>query len=260
MAIEKSPASPLAQNFRPSGGTPYRVKDGDSWASLAGKLRIDVWNLIDYNFHTRNPDEVNWYLRRNVGCHKAAPGGRNYVFSSDARPGVVYLPPPLGAPVNYTVPGVFNILAQPSSMACWATVGTMMLSWRDQQSYAIDAAMAMCGAKWVGVFRANTGLSLADTIDFPKNSGMTYEPLVSFPADTWEKMLRASGPIAIVTALPVFHARIMVGISGDGTAAGTTVDLIDPAGGTRYRQNFGVFSQSFEAVASSAARAQVWHF
>ncbi len=69
-----------------------------------------------------------------------------------------------------------------------------------------------------------------------------------------------SGPLAIVTALPAFHARIMVGISGDGTPGGTTVDLIDPAGGTRYRQSFAVFNQSFEAVATSATRAQVWRF
>jgi hypothetical protein len=62
-----------------------------------------------------------------------------------------------------------------------------------------------------------------------------------------------------VTAIPAFHARIMVGIAGDGTAAGTSVDLIDPNGGVRYRQNFGVFSQSFEAVVNSP-RAQVWHF
>ncbi len=239
MPIEKHPTTPLAHNFRPPGGTPYRVQNGDTWMSLAAKVHIDVWNLIDYNFHTRNPDEVNWYLRRNVGCRKATPDGKNYIFSSDANPGFVYLPQPFGAPVNYAVPGVFDIIAQPLNMACWATTATMMLSWRDRQSYPINTALAMCGAKWVGVFN--------------------------------EKMLRAHGPLAIVTAypaLPSIHVRIMVGISGDGSAGGTTVDLIDPAGGTRYRQNFGAFSQSFEAIAgpatassaTTASSAQIWHF
>jgi hypothetical protein len=259
MPIEKAPRAPLAQNFRPRGGTPYRVKNGDTWVSLAADVHIDVWNLIDYNFHTRNPDEVNWYLRRNVGCRKTSPDGKNYTFSSDAVPGIVYLPPPFGAPVNYTVPGVFDIIAQPSSMACWATVATMMLSWRDKRSYTIPTAMGMCGAKWVGVFNANTGLRAGDHTAFAQDAGMTSEPLVSYPADTWEKMLRAHGPLAVVTAVPAFHARIMVGILGDGTDAGTSVDLIDPNGGTRYRQAFGVFTQSFEAVVNSP-RAQVWHF
>jgi LysM domain len=148
MPIEKHPTTPLAHNFRPAGGTPYRVRNGDTWISLAAKARIDVWNLIDYNFHTRNPDEVNWYLRRNVGCRKATPDGKNYIFSSDANPGVVYLPPPFGAPVNYTVPGIFDIIAQPLNMACWATAATMMLSWRDRQSYPINTALTMCGSRW----------------------------------------------------------------------------------------------------------------
>ena len=260
MAIEKPPKIPLPQNFQPQGGTRHRIRDGETWKSLAAQVYIDVWNLIEYNFHTRDPDEVNWYLRRNVGCRKTTPDGKNYIFTSDASPGFVYLPPPFGAPVNYTVPGVFNIIAQPSSMACWATSGAMMLSWRDQQSYPIDTAMQMCGGKWLSLFNANTGLALADTIAFPKDAGMSVEPLVSTPPDTWEKMLRAYGPLEIVTALPFFHARIMVGIAGDGTPGGTTVDLIDPGGGVRYRQSFAVFNQSFEAVATSAIRAQVWHF
>jgi hypothetical protein len=191
MPIEKHRTTPLAHNFRPPGGTPYRVQNGDTWRSLAAKVHIDVWNLIDYNFHTRNPDEVNWYLRRNVGCRKATPDGKNYIFSSDANPGIVYLPQPFGAPVNYTVPGIFDIIAQPLNMACWATTATMMLSWRDRRSYPINTSLAMCGAKWVGVFNANTGLTITDWIRFPKDAGMSVEPLASYPADTWEKMLRA---------------------------------------------------------------------
>src|ERR1700683_689125 len=100
MPIEKPPVSPLPQNYRPNGGTPYRVQNSDTWISLATKAGIDVWVLIDFNFHTRNPDEVNWYLRRNVGCRKATSDGKNYVFSSDAMPGMVYLPPK-PPPINY---------------------------------------------------------------------------------------------------------------------------------------------------------------
>ena len=51
----------------------------------------------------------------------------------------------------------------------------------------------------------------------------------------------------------------MVGISGDGLTGATTVDLIDPATGTRYRLNYGTFTQAFEAVAASP-RFQVWHY
>jgi hypothetical protein len=162
--------------------------------------------------------------------------------------------------VNFIVPGVFNIIPQPSSMACWATVAAMMLSWRDQQSYPIDTAMAMCGAKWAGVFTTNKGLAFADHVAFARDAGMSVEPLASFPPDTWEKMLRAHGPLAVVTNMPFSHARIMVGISGDGSPTGTNVDLIDPAGGRRYRQDFATFEQAFEAHANTNVDAQIWHF
>jgi hypothetical protein len=257
MTIEKTPRNPVPQNFRPKNGMAYRVRDGDSWSSVAGRAGVDVWNLIEFNFRTRNPDEVNWYLRRNVGCRRTTRDGKNYVFSSDASPGIVYLPQP-GPRINYTVPGPFNIIAQPSPMTCWATVGAMMLSWRDRQSYPIAVAMSMCGAKWSTMFANGQGLPASEHAQFADATDMTYEQLMCYPAETWEQMLRSSGPLVVVTANP-FHARIIVGISGDGTAAATTVDLIDPAGGRRYPLNFGSFTQAFEGVASSP-RFQVWHY
>lgn len=257
MAIQRVPTSPVPQNFRPAGGMPYRVRDGDSWVSVALRAGVAVWDLIDFNFRTRNPDEVNWYLRRNVGCWRTTPDGKNYIFSADANPGIVYLPPH-GPRVSYTVPGVFNILAQPSGMTCWATVGAMMMSWRDQKSYPIDAAMAQCGSKWATMFANNQGLAAADHAQFAAAAGMTYEELACYPAETWEQMLRTHGPLAVVTANP-FHARIMVGIAGDATGSGTKVDLIDPNGGTRYQLGFDTFTQNFEAIASSP-RFQIWHY
>jgi hypothetical protein len=216
MAVERLPLNPVPPNFRPAGGTPYRVRDGDNWETVAVKAGVKVWDLIDYNFRTRVPDEVNWYLRRNVGCRKTTRDGKNYMFSTNASPGVVYLPPRITGPrMNYTIPGVFNLIAQPADMTCWATVGTMMMSWHDQQSYTIDAAMAKRGSKWATRFANNQGLKVLDHAAFANDAGMTYEQLQCYPAEGWEEMLRDYGPLAVVTADP-YHARIMVGISGDG--------------------------------------------
>ena len=258
MPIERAPRNPLPQNYRPPGGTPYPIKAGDNWWSVAKLAKVDVWALIEFNFRTRNPDEVNWYMRRNIGCRKATADGKNYVFSAPMTPGIIYLPAAGKKGVNYTVPGVFDIIAQPSGMTCWATVGTMMMAWRDQVSYPIGTAMAQCGAKWAQMFANNQGLAAGQHADFANAAGMSFEPLVCNPAEAWEQMMRSYGPLAVVTANP-FHARILVGIKGDGTDAGTTVDLIDPNGGRRYNMNFGAFSQAFEAV-SSSPRFQVWHF
>lgn len=89
----KSPAKSLPPAYTPAGGRPYKVKDGDSWVTLARASGVDPLWLIQYNFETRDPAEVNWYLQQRVGCVKKTPNGRNFMFSFGDKPGIVYLPP-----------------------------------------------------------------------------------------------------------------------------------------------------------------------
>jgi len=93
MPIEKMPKNPLSANYVPPGGIPLKVGNEDSWSSLAKKLGIDVGYLIEFNFKTRDPDEVNWYLRRNVGCKRQTADGKSWMFSAAANPGLIYFPP-----------------------------------------------------------------------------------------------------------------------------------------------------------------------
>lgn len=53
---------------------------------------MEVWELIYENFRTRNPSEVNWYLRNHVGCSRKTKDGLNWIFSNDANPGIIYVP------------------------------------------------------------------------------------------------------------------------------------------------------------------------
>jgi hypothetical protein len=98
MPIEKEPHKPLPVDYQPPKSVPYRVKDFDSrgrpetWKTVAEEHSMNVDKLIHFNFHTNNSDEVNWYLRRNVGCKVATPDGLNWTFTSSATPGIIYLP------------------------------------------------------------------------------------------------------------------------------------------------------------------------
>ena len=92
MPIERRPANPLPKSYIPSGGLLFKVSDNDDWRSVAQKFGIDVNTLIEFNFKTRNPDEVNWYLRERVGCRKMTNDGVNWMFSSTAMPGIIYIP------------------------------------------------------------------------------------------------------------------------------------------------------------------------
>jgi hypothetical protein len=107
MANEKTPAHLLPFGFKPAGVTPYRVTNRDDWASVAKDHSVDVKTLIYFNFHTNVPEEVNWYLRRNVGCKKSRDHGANWAFSSDALPGIIFIPPgtkPVPPPRSVVVP------------------------------------------------------------------------------------------------------------------------------------------------------------
>ncbi len=90
----KAPTNPLPVGYRPPGADAHKVTEKDSWWTLAASRPVDPWWLIQYNFETRDPAEVNWYLKNRVGCMKTTANGQNYVFSSNDNPGIVYLPTP----------------------------------------------------------------------------------------------------------------------------------------------------------------------
>ena len=92
MAIERKPANPVPQNFQPPQSNPYRVKNGDSWGVVARRQGMDAWDLIRFNFRTSDPAEVNWYLNHYVGCERQTRDGNNYIFTSSASPGIIYVP------------------------------------------------------------------------------------------------------------------------------------------------------------------------
>ena len=169
--------------------------------------------------------------------------------------------------VNYTVPGVFGPLAQADTMACWATVFTMMMSWRRQQSMSIETALGAVGQKWVDIYRKNTGLSGSDKPDFISAAGLVAEPPQSYSVEGWERLLRNYGPIWVTTdeilgKAWAIHARVITAISGDGTPEGTFFTIVDPAGGRTYQESIAIFEPKYhdEVIQTGYMRIQVVHW
>lgn len=98
--LTKKPKNPLP-SWPPLYHTKvHEVKDGDNWWNLAEAYkRKDPWDIIQYNFNTKDPEEVNYYLAELVGCSKSRDG-KNYSFSSEDKPGKVYIPPPSWVPAH----------------------------------------------------------------------------------------------------------------------------------------------------------------
>src|SRR2546430_1401108 len=98
MPITREPNPlPTPLSYVPLHSMRYRVTDNDSFDTLSSRpeLRtrgISASDLCNFNFKTRDPREINWYLYNKVGCRKTTHDGNNYVFSSNDHPGIVYLP------------------------------------------------------------------------------------------------------------------------------------------------------------------------
>ncbi|MFN8570853.1 MAG: papain-like cysteine protease family protein [Gemmatimonadaceae bacterium] len=170
--------------------------------------------------------------------------------------------------VDYSVPGFVAPIAQPSGMTCWATVATMMTCWRKQQSMTIATVMGQIGATYLTKFSNNQGLTAGEKATFLAAAGLAYEYPQSRTVAGWEALLRAYGPIWVTTdekpgAGFSIHARLITGIHGDGTPAGTSLDIVDPAGGKAYPENYGAFVKKYEEEAldpKSAPRIQIVHW
>jgi hypothetical protein len=97
--------------------------------------------------------------------------------------------------VFYKVPGIVNPIRQPSSMVCWATVTTMMISWKRQQSLSIETAIGGIGTFYLNKYKNNQGLTADEKIPFLKTAGFLFEYPESLSIGGWERLLKNNGPI-----------------------------------------------------------------
>lgn len=105
------------------------MADKESWYTLQDRYGVDAKKIIYANFETMVPSEINWYLRSYVGCNKPTSDGKNWTFSSSAKPGIIQIPPKeivfeeggviIGTvpPLYYTVTDSPNAWAPPPGLA-----------------------------------------------------------------------------------------------------------------------------------------------
>ncbi|HYP04752.1 MAG TPA: hypothetical protein VER03_00850 [Bryobacteraceae bacterium] len=183
----------------PQGGFRYKVRFGDNWWKVAAK---DGWSdpmdLVHYNFQTRNPKEVNWYLRNFVGCKYATQDGYNHIFSDHLTPGYIYTrhklqeepaPFPARVPwpdtpkdeVNITRPGVWvGVGAKAGAFAAagYERTEALMFSadFTDVYSMSIDTLKfgGGAGAGWSGVLVVASGLPTLADLKYCVLNGMDW--------------------------------------------------------------------------------------
>jgi hypothetical protein len=191
--------------------------------------------------------------------------GKNTMAKLDA-----LLPLPSSAPsgLPYTVPGLRVVLAQPTSMVCWATVHAMMRSWKFQVSLGIRDAAGAVDEKYGVMVDKNQGLPPAEFGPFLAAAGMEHQPMINLMISAWVDLLRTKGLIWVGTLNSIgpgagLHSRIIEAMSGDGSVDNTIMHIIDPAGGRQYQETFRDFLAKYEGAFISVAGDdyfQIRHF
>ncbi len=72
----------------------HKVKKGDSLDSIATANGLTWKQLALFNWGTDDPQEINEFLRRRVGCTKKTRDGLNYIFGDADDPGILDIPKP----------------------------------------------------------------------------------------------------------------------------------------------------------------------
>ncbi|HYS94496.1 MAG TPA: papain-like cysteine protease family protein [Candidatus Acidoferrales bacterium] len=224
MPIEKEPVRKVSRTHVSPGSVPYRVKDGDTWISIARAHALDPWDLIEANFATRDAGEVNWYLRDYVGCKVATPDKKNWEFSSSAAPGVIHIP--RGTPGLYYVVPNMKLIAQDRTMSCWFASGQMLIEWRSQTRRACEADHPDPSllAKWHKLYDDNPGISDGQIGDFARDLGLRMVGSVTPSPQYVRELLMAHGPLWVNGNS---HITVIAGIRR--ARGGVEVLVFDPA-------------------------------
>lgn len=175
------------------------------------------------------------------------------------------------AQYNYRVPGEIAAIAQPTDMTCWAAAVTTMVSWRDQASHTIEEVMDQAGQFYHQKFKNNEVLYSDEESKLFAALGMTEKAPQNYSVEGVLSLLRNHGPIFVIgnegsTGNPALHARVIIGMFGDGTPDGTSLEIADPDGGQKRTESLRTFAQKYESVAEVDTnggfelRIQVAHF
>jgi hypothetical protein len=144
-----------------------------------------------------------------------------------------------------------------SSNTCWASALTMMLSYRDHQSYSTDTVLKMLGPVYVDKYKNNQGLTQDEFIQITTRIGLTGQSGF-LDLDEIKDMLQKYGPIMIVDAEnsnnpSILHARVIIGVREDCTDSNlndaelTILDPLNPNSGNPIGENFDITLSKFES-------------
>jgi Papain-like cysteine protease AvrRpt2 len=136
--------------------------------------------------------------------------------------------------VHSIATGIVPMVPQVLSKGCWAAALTMLKNWEAQQSIPIETVLAEGGQSYVDKYKNNTGMLPNEVATFMQDFKLRDASIGALTAKGLAQQIEDRGPLWVIadqdeTESFSVHARVITGISGDGTPQGTKVIFHDPA-------------------------------
>lgn len=115
-----------------------------------------------------------------------------------------------------------DLVPQPTNVSCWAASLAMVVATRDGASTTADEVATKAGMSttkgynWTAIQGAVSTWGLAE-----------LAPMSAYPS-YWAKQLKGNGPLWVVEVGAPYHAVVVGGMQGDGSAKGTKVKIYNP--------------------------------
>ncbi len=144
---EEKPRLELGTRFNKGVKAPdnlewHKIKNGDSLESIAKDYGWRLEDLFLYNWKTVNKLQVNWYLRKYVGCSNH--NGTSYIFTGAETPGMILVPKSTGIAVKG--PGRVVVVPRDGKATLDSHLQVMVLE------TLADADIEEVSGKWLYVF------------------------------------------------------------------------------------------------------------
>jgi hypothetical protein len=131
-----------------------------------------------------------------------------------------------------------SLIAQPDNCTCWAASSAMILSyWHDVETSSSNPSYTVQEIKDMVTnagpqYDISCGLKPEDTKPVGDILGLAFDFPMCYGVDGFATTLNNNGPIVFVRASvggKGAHAIAVIGMSGDGTPDGTTVEILNPS-------------------------------
>lgn len=153
-------------------------------------------------------------------------------------------------PVRVRVPKPWPKVTHADAATQWAAWITALVDWREKSDDRVEQVIGRLGEPWVTMLAERRTPSQSQWADLLVGVGLGQRPLPRAGIAHWDELLRKHGlTLALVPdgidGQDQLDGILVVGLVGDGTAKGTTVEWLHPLSGELRTTAFAEFDRAF---------------